>query len=180
MCGAEAAWDQSPKLNCARPQPDGPAVVAKVSHWLLCRTTEKSLIAATSGCWASGFGPARTRLEDHRNVDGSTLPPLPLSTRTSCHCWLAPPQSVNCTTLAPSAVEAFWTSTALPLPRLTSTYDAFGSTVAACAVPAAPTPVRSAASKAATAASNPVRLPRPRRGTLHAAGHARLTGRRRA
>ena len=33
--------------------------------------------------------------------------------------WL-PPQSVNCTTLAPSAVEAFSTSTALPLLRLIS------------------------------------------------------------
>jgi hypothetical protein len=94
-------------------------VVAKVSHWLLCRTMEKSLIATTSGCWASGFGPARTPLEGQRNVDGSAPPPLPLSTRTSRHCWLAPPRSAYCTTLAPSALEAFRTSTALPLLRLT-------------------------------------------------------------
>ncbi|MDQ1032870.1 hypothetical protein QF035_010452 [Streptomyces umbrinus] len=48
-----------------------------------------------------------------------TCPSTP-DTRISCHCWLAPPQSVNCTILAPSAVEAFCTSTALPLLRLIS------------------------------------------------------------
>src|SRR6478609_1364341 len=45
---------------------------------------------------------------------------VPAPTRTSCHCWLAPPQLVYCTMLPPSAVEAPWTSRALPLLRLIS------------------------------------------------------------
>jgi hypothetical protein len=47
------------------------------------------------------------------------LPP-PVPTWTSCHCWLAPPQSEYWTTLAPSDVDAPCTSTALPLFRLIS------------------------------------------------------------
>jgi hypothetical protein len=51
-------------------------------------------------------------------VGGEDVGALP--TRLSCHCWLLPPQSSYWTTLPPSAVEAFWTSTALPLLRLMS------------------------------------------------------------
>ena len=47
---------------------------------------------------------------------GVVVPP----SRTSCHCWLVPFQSAYCTTFAPSAVDAFCTSIALPLCRAMS------------------------------------------------------------
>lgn len=76
---------------------------------------------ATTSLWAlSGRGPASTPLELHRNVDGRLPPPPPPPTTISCHCWLLAEVSVFCTILAASAVEAFWTSAALPLLRLTS------------------------------------------------------------
>jgi hypothetical protein len=52
-------------------------------------------------------------------LDGGVVG-VPAPMGTSCHCWLLPPQSVNWTMLAPSAVDAFWTSSALPLLRLMS------------------------------------------------------------
>jgi hypothetical protein len=75
--------------------------------------------------------------------------------------WLAPSWRVHCDSAAPSAVLAPDTSSALPLPRLTSTYQASVSTVAACAVPAAPIPLSSAATKAITGRALPYasRLP---------------------
>jgi hypothetical protein len=50
------------------------------------------------------------------NVDGLGLGLVP-PTGMSCHCWLVPPWSSYWTMLAPSAVEAFWTSSALLLCR---------------------------------------------------------------
>ncbi len=54
------------------------------------------------------------------SVVGGVVGVVPPPTWTSCHCWLAPPQSSYWTMFAPSAVDAPWTSTALPLLRLTS------------------------------------------------------------
>ena len=71
-------------------------------------------MAAMSGCAESGFGPASTPLEVQR-IDVGSVPPggggVP-PMRTSCHCWLAPFQSTDCTMFAPFAVEAPCTSTA--------------------------------------------------------------------
>ena len=79
-------------------------------------------------------GCANAPVEDHRYDDGRLhvppgggvvgggvvgLPPPP-STRTSCHCWLAPFQSSYWTMFPPSAVEAPCTSTTLLLWRLIS------------------------------------------------------------
>src|SRR5687768_944444 len=65
---------------------------------------------------ALALGPGVTCRVGEVDGVGVTAPP----TRTSCHCWLVPPQSPYCTTLPPSAVEAPCTSTALPLFRLIS------------------------------------------------------------
>ena len=96
-----------------------------------CRPLWTTLVKSLSDVhpdrgWASGP-------EDvHRYVDGSAHPPgevgvgvgvvvgSPPPTRTSCHCWLPPFQSAYCTTFAPSAVDAPWISTALPLWRAMS------------------------------------------------------------
>src|SRR3954452_550490 len=52
--------------------------------------------------------------------DGGGVVGVVPPTRTSCHCWLVPFQSLYWTMLAPSAVEAPCTSRALPLLRLIS------------------------------------------------------------
>jgi hypothetical protein len=76
------------------------------------------------------LGFANEPVDDQRYVDGRAHEPPgggvvggvvglpPPSTRTSCHCWLLPPQSSYCTMLPPSAVEAPCTSTTLLLFRL--------------------------------------------------------------
>ena len=72
------------------------------------------------------FGCASAPVDVQRYVDGSAHEPLgggvvglpPPSTRTSCHCWLAPFQSSYWTMFPPSAVEAPCTSTTLLLLRL--------------------------------------------------------------
>src|SRR5689334_3184078 len=81
---------------------------------------------------AAGDGPgddAGDDAGDGRALVGGWLvlpPALPVAgvltdpAGTSCHCWLAPPQSRYCTTRAPSCLEAPWTSTAMPLKRLIS------------------------------------------------------------
>ncbi len=45
---------------------------------------------------------------------------VPPPTRARSHCWLVPFQLLYCTTFPPSAVDAPWTSSALPLWRLIS------------------------------------------------------------
>ena len=82
------------------------------------------------------LGVASTPVELHRYDDGREHDPpvgvgvgvdvgvgvvgLAPPSRTSCHCWLVPFQSEYWTMLAPSAVEAPCTSTALPLLRAIS------------------------------------------------------------
>src|SRR5690242_675805 len=55
-------------------------------------------------------------------VGVGVLPELPvlsmLPAGTSFHSWLAPPLSLFWATRPPSALEPFWTSTAMPLKRL--------------------------------------------------------------
>ena len=56
-----------------------------------------------AGAWHTSAGTTRSRCQ----------------AGTSCHCWLAPPLVVHCTTCAPSLVEAPYTSATSPLPWLT-------------------------------------------------------------
>src|SRR5690242_19112328 len=68
------------------------------------------------GVWLAGVAQARGVVD----VGGVAVLPEPptLPAGTSCHCWLAPPQSQYWAMRSPAVFEPAGTSTAMPLKRL--------------------------------------------------------------